>query len=283
MIEVKSITSSKLSTFRTSHVFQHYGEFSTLDEFRDFREWARNHDVPIVILGNGSNILFTKSKIRSLVLKNRLNAEMKVIGSGRIEASSSLSIMRILHYCERNSLDSFYFLASVPATVGGAIAMNAGMAKETIFDFVESVTFIEGEMVVTLPSEEIQRQHRKTMFTGATDKLILSAVFRFPERTLEQSEIKKRIAWCHENQDLSAPNCGSVFRECDRNIMKRARWLLPWGIRIPFFLAQYSRKVNNWIICRNRRSWPIVCLIRIVQLWHRLHGKRAVPEVIEVD
>lgn len=208
---------------------------------------------------------------------------MEILDAGVIKASSSLSIMRILKYCERESLDSFYYLASVPATVGGAIAMNAGGAGETIFDFLESVTYWDGEKIVEKPAAELERAHRKTDFTGRTDRLIIDAVFRFPAKKLESSEIQSRVKWCHEYQDLSAPNCGSVFRECDRGIIKVARWFPPWGIKIPFVRTQFSRKVNNWIICRNQSSWPIVCLIRFVQWIHWSVGKKAIPEIIEVD
>lgn len=283
MIDIKKIESRRLSTFLTNHCFINYGEFATVEEFLEYREWARARDLPILVLGNGSNVLFTRFQVRTLVLKNRLEAKMEILSAGVVKASSSLSIMRILKYCERESLDSFYYLASVPATVGGAIAMNAGSASETIFDFLESVTYWDGESIVVKPATELIRTHRMTDFTGRTDKLIIEAVFRFPARKLESSEIQKRVKWCHDNQDLSAPNCGSVFRECDRRIMKKVRWIVPWGIHIPFFFAQYSRKVNNWIICRNKSSWPIVFLIRIVQLIHRAFGSKAIPEIVEVD
>lgn len=283
MTKVRSIVTRRLSTFRTEHQFAHYGEIYDIDDFRFFRKWAMERNLPLLILGNGSNILFKRFKIETLVLRNRIEARMEVLDSGTIYATSSLSIMPILKYCERNSLDSFYFLASVPATVGGAIAMNAGGAQETIFDFLDTVTYLDGENICTRAATEIYHSHRQTLFSGITDKLILSATFRFPARVLDQSEIRNRIEWCHKNQDLSAPNCGSVFRECDRVIMKRVRWLVPCGIRIPYFLTQYSRKVNNWIICRNKRSWPIVVLIRLVQFIHWILGKKAIPEIVEVD
>lgn len=284
MVEVKRLNSDRLSTFRTQHDFLRVGEFRTVEEFLEYRAWAKANAAAILILGNGSNILFKRRRIRTLVLRNRIEPSMKDLGDGRVEASSSLPVMAILKHCEKHSLDSFYFLASVPATVGGAVAMNAGLgAGGTIFDFIESVTFLEGDELRTLPAEQMERRHRQTMFTGVHDRLIVSATFRFPTRRLDESEIRKRIAWCHANQDLSAPNCGSVFKEHFAPIVRKARGLPPFGVRVPFFGAQFSRKVNNWIICRNSSSWPIVFLIRVVQALHRLAGKRAVVELIEVE
>lgn len=284
MVEVKTLQSNRLSTFRTRHEFLHFGEFRRIEEYLEYRRWANENQVPLFILGNGSNTLFVRRRIRTLVLHNRLKPWMQDLGDGRIEVSSSLRLMRILKHCEQNSLDSFYFLASVPATVGGALAMNAGEgAGGTIYDFVESVTYIDDGQLVTRLNKEIERRHRQTMFTGIHDRLIVSAILRFPERRLEVSEIRKRIDWCHAHQDLSAPNCGSVFRECNRSIVGRVRGLPLLGVRIPLFRTQFSRKVNNWIICKSPSSRPIVFLIRVVQALHRLVGQRATPELIEVD
>lgn len=284
MANLERVESDRLSTFRTHHAFDHYGEFESIEDFLAFRKVAREKGLKLFILANGSNTLFVRKRIRSLVVRNRLAPVMKDLGGGRVEASSSLPVMRILKFCEQNSLDSFYFLASVPATVGGAIAMNAGGGTgPTVLDFAESVTFLEGDSVVTLPASSLERGHRRTRFTGVQDTLIISAVFRFPSAELGESEIHKRIQWCHDHQDLSAPNCGSVFRKYHGPILHRFRRFPPGGIVYPFFKTQFSRKVNNWIITRSRSSFPIVVLIRCVQLVHRIFGRRAEPELIEVD
>ncbi len=284
MADIRAIQSERLSTFRTQHDFQFYGEFQTVEEFLEFQRWASANSHRLYILGNGSNTLYTRRRIRTLILKNRLDAWMNDLGEGRLECSSSLPVMRILKHCEASNLDSFYYLASVPATFGGALAMNAGLGVGgTIYDFVESVTYIEDGRILTVRCEDLERAHRKTMFTGVHDRLIISGIVKFPSRPLESSEIRKRIEWCHSHQDIRFPNCGSVFRTYTPWILRRIRGLPVAGIKYPFFHTQFTRKVNNWIICNNRSSWPIVCLIRFVQGIHRLFGKRAETELIEVD
>jgi len=280
---VRVLESDRLSTFRTQHVFLHYGEFRTVDEFLVLKKWAREQGVPLFILGNGSNTLFTRTNVRTLVVKNLLEESFHALGGDRYEVASSVPVMHVLKFCEKRSLDSFYFLASVPAHVGGALAMNAGAGiGKTIYDYVESVTFVQGDELVTKKVEEIERSHRQTMFTGVHDHLIVSAVFRFVSSPSEASRIRERALWAQANQDISFPNCGSVFKESYRPLLVRMRGLPPGGVAYPLFRAQYSRKVNNWIISRNKRSWPVVALIRFTQFLHWCIGKRAVPEIIEV-
>lgn len=284
MVDVSALDSDKLSTFRTRHRFLHYATFRDAATFRSLCDWAAERALPVYILGNGSNTLFTRHTVRALVLKNAIPEEIRPLGGDRFEITSSTQVMRVLKYCEKQGRDSFYFLASVPATVGGAIAMNAGAGTgATIFDFIEELTYFDGTAEVVLKRDQIDLAHRQTMFTGIQDKLVLRAVFSFPEIEMSESQIRKRAHWARDNQDLASPNCGSVFRECHRPLVARFRFFPPWGIRIPGFRAQYSRRVNNWIICRNSSSRPIVWLIRIVQLAHRLIGKRAIPEIIEVS
>jgi UDP-N-acetylmuramate dehydrogenase len=284
VVEVVAHDSDRLSTFRTRHRFRHYGEFTSAEEYRAYVAWAAERNIPLFILGNGSNTLFTRHEVRALVLRNKIAETITPLGGDLFRVSSATQVMRVLKYCEKQGRDSFYFLASVPATVGGALAMNAGAgAGKTIFDFLVSLTYVDGAETVTLEREAITLAHRQTMFTGIQDKLILEAVFAFPEIDMPESEIRKRAHWARDHQDLAYPNCGSVFRVYHRPIVTRMRALPPWGISIPGFRAQYSRRVNNWIINRNPSARPIVILIRTVQLLHRLVGKRAIPEIIEVS
>lgn len=283
MVDVKTLESDRLSTFRTRHRFLHFGEFETVEEFVEYRRWASERGLELFILANGSNTLFVRKKVRTLVVRNRLKPWMNDLGDGRIEASSSLPVMRILKFCEKHGFDSFYFLASVPATVGGAVAMNAGGGTgPTVLDYAESVTFLDGETVKAISAQSLARSHRMTQFTGIHDSLIVSVVFRFPRRELKESEVHKRIQWCHDHQDLSAPNIGSVFRKYHGPILRKFRRIPPGGIAYPLFRTQFSRKVNNWIISRSSSSWPIVFLIRVVQFVHRLFGRKAETELIEV-
>lgn len=284
-IDVRPLESDKLSGYRTNHAFVNYGEFSTPEQYVEYVAWARAQGVPVYILGNGSNTLFVRKNVRSLVLMNRLPAQIVEIDDTHLEASSSVQVMQILKHCEDRNLESFYFLASVPATVGGAVAMNAGLGgNATIFDFIETVTYLEGGEIKTLRSSEIPHSHRTTPFTGVQDKLILSVRFRFPHAPSSiKGSIKTRAMWSMDFQDRLLPNCGSVFKTCDRKLFRWLRYLTPMGISVPGFRAQFSWRTLNWIVNKNSSSWAILALIKVATLAHRLLGKPIELEIILVD
>lgn len=279
---VRSIDSDRLSHFRTRHDFLHYGEAISAEQFIAYRRWADERDLPLLILGNGSNVLYTRKRIRALIVKNKLPRTLEVLNGNTIRVSSTVAISQVIKWCKDRNLDSCYYLASVPATIGGAIAMNAGRGRRhnrSIFDFVEKITFLDGDEVKTLSRSEIPIEYRRTPFTGLTSKLIISAELSFPPRPADGDAGDaghERVRWSRENQDHSAPNCGSVFKESHWRIMSVLRGRA-------FGTGQFSPKTANWLLCHGSSSRPLVRLIRIAQVLHRLVGKRAVVELIQVD
>ncbi|HEY9770408.1 MAG TPA: FAD-binding protein [Coleofasciculaceae cyanobacterium] len=281
LTQIKSVTNNKLSFYRTTHNFKNYAEFETIEQFKEYCLWAKANNCKIYILGNGSNTLFTRKNIKSLILKNKLHKKIDMLSKNKIRVSSSTQIRDILKHCFDNSLDSFYYLASVPATIGGALAMNAGRGKKfqrTIYDFVETVDFFdfENNYVKTLTKEEIIRGYRETIFTGIQSKLILSAVFNFREIKLEGNPIAERCIWSKENQDHCAPNCGSVFKESDSSILKNLK-----GFHIN--QTSFSSKTSNWIVNKSDSCISILMLIILVKIIHFFKRKIAKVEIIFVD
>lgn len=280
MEEIKSFIDNNLSFYRTEHYFERYGEFQSIEQFREYCNWAKANNVKVYILGNGSNTLFVKKCIKTLILKNNIPKSINSISGNRIEVSSSTLIMDVLKYCYDNSLSSFYFLASVPATIGGALAMNAGGGKNstTIYEFIESVTFFDFESnnIKTIGKEEIVKGHRETIFTGIHSCLILSATFKFNQTSFDENPIIKRLKWSKEFQDYSLPNCGSVFKEGYLRIPKYLSWL-------KIGKTSYSSKAPNWILSKSSSHIPIIILINIVKFLHIFSPRKAVLEIISVD
>lgn len=278
---IRSITDSNLSFYRTLHHFERYGEFSTIEQFREYCNWAKANNVKMYILGNGSNTLFTRKRVKSLILKNKLHENMTSLPGDRLEVSSSALLIDVLKHCYENSFNSFYYLASVPATIGGALAMNAGRGREyqrTIYDFIESVTFfdVDNNCIKTAGKDEIIKGYRETIFTGIQSRLILSAIFKFNQIQLDGNPIVERCKWSKKYQDYSAHNCGSVFKLADFRILNKLK-----GIALG--KTWFSHKTCNWISNKSQNSIPIIILIAIAKFLHFIMGKKVALEVITVD
>jgi UDP-N-acetylmuramate dehydrogenase len=281
-VRVESIKTDSLSKFKTFHDFESYGEIHSIADYIFFAKWAEQNKKDIFILGNGSNTLFEKKRIKSLVLRNKIPNEIKCISENEnlFEVSSNVMMSEILRFCYENSIDSFYFLSSVPATIGGALAMNAGEGKKinkTIYDFVESIKYIDKDNSIKIIKPiDMSIEYRKTMFTGCQDKFIVSGIFKFPKKDLSGiNPIKERILWSKKHQDNIAPNCGSVFKKYDGRILSLLK-----GFKVG--KSQFSRKTSNWINNNSTNTLHILTLIYIAKILHFIIGKKCEVEVIRV-
>ncbi|WP_414573632.1 FAD-binding protein [Nostoc sp. CCY 9925] len=278
-LKIESLTSNNLSHYKTRHHFERVGEINSIDDLQEYCNWAKENKINIYIIGNGSNTLFVRKNIQSLILKNKLPKYINPLAENRLEVSSSVSVMEVLKYCYQHSMNSFYYLASVPATIGGALAMNAGRGKQhgcTIYDFVESVTFFEDGSIKTLDKSQIVRDYRETIFTGMHSKLILSAVFKLEQTEFTENPLVSRQLWAKEHQDNTAPNCGSVFKSANYKILEKLR-----GLSIG--KAMFSAKTSNWILTKSQNSYAIVLLIRIAKFLHLISGQKIELELIVID
>ena len=279
--DIVSLESKRLSLYRTKNKFESFCEIRSHEDFQKLRTEAKSRDLDVFFLGNGSNTFFSKCKIKTLVAKNRLPKKIEHLEGDLFFVSSSVLVSELLKYCYDAGRDSFFYLASVPAEVGGALAMNAGqgraVANQSVMDFVEEVHYLSADGMQTAKPCDLGVGYRTTMFTGKSEYLIAGAVFRFPSRNFEGiNPIKERIAWAKEHQELAVPNCGTVFKACDRRIIYRLRGLSIRG-------AMFSKKTDNWISNRSENPQGLLWLLRLTRWLHSLMFKRCETEIIIVE
>lgn len=274
------IKTKKLSLYRTEHIFPFYREIVSEDCAVSVIKEAETSGRKVYFLGNGSNTFFQNKIVRSAIVKNRLDKKIESLGDGCYYISSSVLVSEVLKFCLKLDLDCFYFLASVPAEVGGALAMNAGQGLAfgglSIMDYVEEVRYIKDGVILEKAPQQLNVSYRKTIFTGQNGMFILGATFRFPKAgPFEENPIKARIAWAKKSQDLSKPNCGTVFKLVNMRIFQQFRGLTLFG-------ASYSKKTNNWIINESQNPLGIKILVLLVIVTHRIFFQKCETEIIRI-
>ena len=97
-----------------------------------------------LIIGKGSNIAFSDKGYKPdiISLSKYHNTHISIIGNKYISVSASISCARLAKFCHKQSIAGFEFLHGIPGTVGGALAMNAGAFKQSIWDSVDSVNIV---------------------------------------------------------------------------------------------------------------------------------------------
>lgn len=233
---------------------------------------------PQYFLGGGSNLLIPDRAPDTVVYLKDFNTGIVDRGDGVFEAGASVRLQKLINTINEAGFGGIEYLFSVPGLVGGAIVMNAGLGhsrSDFISNYLETVRVLKDGQVVTFGKEDCKFGYRTSVFKN-TDMIVLSAVFRFPEMSREESAKRKqeRLDRCREIQDNSKPNCGSVFRECSPKIMSLAKKTGLGG------KVHFSKKTRNWILNDGGTSADALKTIKKVEKLHKLFGKKCSREVI---
>jgi len=186
----------------------------TLDELQKVVQFALERDLPILVLGEGSNLIVKDGGIRGIVL--RLSGELTRINfdTQEIEVGSGTYLPHLLVKAAQRGLSGLECCTGVPGTVGGALISNAGTAEEFIGDKVTRVTVLTHEGVLrTVEKDELRFSYRSSNLKEL-GLVIVSAVFNLshdePKAIMERIHRRWRYRW--ETQPVNMPCAGCIFK-----------------------------------------------------------------------
>ena len=175
---------------------------------------AKECEVPVTIIGNGSNLLVGDKGIRGLVLSFGKAAEYVQVDGSCVIAGAGALLSKIAAEALRNSLTGFEFAAGIPGTLGGALVMNAGAYGGEIKDVLISAKVLttEGE-IVELSASELELSYRHSCIPEK-GYIVLEAVLELQpgeEETIRETmaDFRNRRV---EKQPLEYPSAGSTFK-----------------------------------------------------------------------
>lgn len=216
--------------------------------------YAYKNNIPLLLLGNGSNMVVRDGGVRGIVLHlSRLNA-IKVNGT-TVYAEGGANIFEVSKKTTEAKLTGFEFACGIPGSVGGAMAMNAGAYGGEIKDIIVQATVLteEGELTV-LSKEELELGYRQSIITKK-GYYVLSAHFELQEG--HQSEINAKVADLTfqrtSKQPLEFPSAGSVFKRPPGNFA--GKLIQDSGLQGKGFGgAEVSTKHAGFIVNKNKAT-----------------------------
>jgi UDP-N-acetylmuramate dehydrogenase len=189
----------------------------SLDSLATLIRRARGEGMPVRVLGSGANLLVADEGVDGVVL--RLDApcftELRYNATGAAEAlraGAGADLAKTLNDTVRRGLGGLAQMAGIPASVGGAIRMNAGGAFGAIGDAVHSVGCLsESGEVRVYPASEILFGYRET---NLRDPIILWAAFRLEETDpiALRDRVKEIFAYKKSTQPLADHSAGCMFK-----------------------------------------------------------------------
>ena len=172
---------------------------------------CRELDVPLRVLGGGSNVVVADTGVRGAVM-HLGNCHRIVRDGDRITAGAGVTLPSLLRATKEVGLAGLERLTGIPAVVGGAVAMNAGTRDGETFDDLVSITVVQPDGTIAVRARDQMRPEYRD--GRLEDAIVVQATWQLrpddPKAIFDRfsASLKKRNA----TQPVSQRSVGCVFR-----------------------------------------------------------------------
>lgn len=239
---------------------------NTIEQLQEVIKRCNENNLPIYVLGFGSNLLVSDEGLRSAVIKLESQQFSQIDYQGeQITAWAGAELSKLVLNCVQKGLSGLEALTGIPGSIGGAVRMNAGGNFGDIGAAVESVTLMSKDGNIFEKSKpELVFDYRRTNIAA---KFILSAKLNLTKADPEQIIRTVKEIWIYKknSQPLNTINSGCIFKNprgvsagalIDRAGLKNKR---VGG-------AVISEKHANFIVAQKGcKSKDVLDLIEIIQ------------------
>jgi len=179
--------------------------------------YAKDYQIPLTVIGGGTNLLVSDAGIRGFVLDTRyISSEIKEIEQTpqytRLFVGASVHTVALVRYAVAQRLMGAHVLAGIPGYVGGAIIMNAGGHEGEIKDCTLRVKIATADGLSWIDAQNVGFSYRRSGFSSLC--VIVGAELKLkPCGTFDVAAyVKNHMHKRQKTQPLSWPNAGSFFK-----------------------------------------------------------------------
>ncbi len=207
---------SNHTTFKVGGPAECYIKIDDIQDLRKVLKFAKDKNIAITVLGNGSNVLVLDKGIKGIVLNIRFNKIEMVNLDGKFFATigAGVKISVFGHLLLKNELTGFEELSGIPGTIGGAVRMNAGAHGKEFKDIVNFVNCMDYDgNIKRFENEEMNFAYRSSMLK---DKkyIVLEVGMQFQKGNEEEikAKMEEYATYRKEKQPIEYPSAGSTFK-----------------------------------------------------------------------
>lgn len=256
-----------LTTFRIGGPAALYLEPESLADLAAVARTVAATKIEVLVLGKGSNVLISDQGVAGLVL--RLGRGFRYAGrdGDALTAGAAMPVPALAGVAAQHGLTGLEFGAAIPASLGGAIKMNAGAHSHEMAEVILAVdvfSLAQGKLRRVTASEAGFTYRRSSLLR---DDVVVSAAVQLTPGEPEQirAHMDEAREWRRATQPLAEPNCGSVFKNPEDGAA--AALIEAAGLKgAQAGGATVSTKHANFIIAHpGATAADVVALIRLVQ------------------
>ncbi len=200
------------TTFRIGGAAEVFAAAETTAQAAAVIRLCYKENIPLLVVGNGSNLLVSDKGIRGVVL-HLVSGEIAVNGN-TVTVAAGVQLAKLCNAVCEAGLSGLEFAFGIPGTVGGGVYMNAGAYGGQLSDVLRSVTAVTpcGE-IVTLTAEELKLGYRHSVFME-NGYIITEATLELAagETAAIRDAMNDYMARRRDKQPLEYPSGGSFFK-----------------------------------------------------------------------
>ena len=178
-------------------------------------ELCRQYELPLTVIGNGSNLLISDDGLRGVVLEiGKAASGIRILDGEDLAVQAGTLLSETANFAARHGLAGMEFAAGIPGSLGGAVVMNAGAYGGEMKDILSAVRVLTttGEIRVR-PADELDLSYRHSRMLEEQE-IVLEARLNLTQGSefvirAQMEELRKRRV---EKQPLEYPSAGSTFK-----------------------------------------------------------------------
>ena len=215
---LKNEPMKKHTSFKIGGNAEMFIKAKDIKEIREVLQIAKDNNIPLTVIGNGSNILVKDNGIEGIVLKVEIDGieiENTDDGCAIVSVGAGVLLGKLAQILLKKSISGFEFASGIPGTIGGAVRMNAGAYGSEFKDIVVETSYMDYDgNIFTINNEQQKFEYRKSIFKDKKwiileSKLLLKYAEDSSLIKEKMDEFKKsRI----EKQPIEYPSAGSTFK-----------------------------------------------------------------------
>lgn len=207
---------AKHTSFKIGGPADVFIKVDNIEELKETVDLSKKNQIPLTIIGNGSNLLVTDKGIRGITAKlNLKDIEIKNENNKQIiKVDAGVPVGLLAQKLLKEEITGFEEISGIPGTIGGAVIMNAGAHGKELKDILKKVTAMDyNGNIHEFTNEECLFSYRNSRFQKEK-YIILQATLELEKGN--STEIKEKMdeymQFRKEKQPIEYPNAGSTFK-----------------------------------------------------------------------
>ncbi len=204
----------KYTTLRVGGPAALFAQAKTLNDLKLLLGFAHEKDLNYLLIGRGANLLISDKGFEGLVIRlghdfNRISVNTK---NATISAGGAITLATLLKDAQKHLLEGLEFVAGIPATVGKAIASNAGAFGKSVCQFITEIKVVDENGLKVYKANTLEYGYRKGPLKEG--EIVAEAVFQLKvgEKGIIKGRTERFFKKRKQTQPLNYANAGSVFK-----------------------------------------------------------------------